>query len=67
MNGRDTAERPTFYESNKRTKKAGAPSLASRAASKNSIDGNQSSIRLFALLKVDSVTRKNFQKTMAYH
>jgi hypothetical protein len=39
MNGRDIAERPTFYESNKRAKKAGAPSLASKEARKNSIDG----------------------------
>jgi Protein of unknown function (DUF 659) len=67
MNGRDITERPTFCESNKRAKKAGTPSLASRAASKNSIDGNELSIRSFAPLKVDSVTRETFQKTMAYH
>jgi hypothetical protein len=36
-------------------------------ASKNSFDGNQLSIRSFALFKVDSVTRKKFQRTMAYH
>jgi hypothetical protein len=67
MNGRDFAERPTVYESNKTAKRAGAPSLVSKAPSKNSIVGDQSSIRSFALLKVDSVTRKKFQKTMAYH
>jgi hypothetical protein len=67
MNGKDNAERPTFYESNKRAKKAGAPSLASQAASENLLDGNQSSIRSFSLSEVDSVTRKKFQKTMAYH
>jgi hypothetical protein len=66
MNGRDIAERPTFYESNKRAKKAGAPSLASKAASKNSIDGNQSSIMICSAQSGLNDQEEKFQKTMAY-